>query len=174
MEARVVLLSDNHTEKMAKNTSLLIASKFPTLFTLDSSHIAHATLLHIEFDDRKLKQITAKIKNATSNLHKLKVETNQVKPDDITYIGIYFQDDEKIIKLREIIYEAIKDLIKNVAPLRSPHITFTRMKQKEDVNKVLNLLKDLPNTEIILTYVAICDSKENGICSKLFASYPLI
>jgi 2'-5' RNA ligase len=171
MFVRIVLLPDITTETLVKKYSLLLASELPTLFTLDDKHLPHVTVLNVDIEDEHLERIVTEIQSVAKHQNTINVQSEEIKCEEGTFMGLYFKENHQIVALRETIANTIEDFVKGTPSFKSPHITITRMKHERDVKSALNLLSDFPQRTIELSKIAICNSLENGTTSKIYSVF---
>lgn len=175
MDVRIVLLPDNQTHGSVIRSSSMVWNKLPSLFVLNKANIPHITLLHVQFPNKHFQRICDKVERIVRNQHIISVVTNAVMSgtESKTFIGLYFQNDQEIIHLRERIYEKIQALIDKIASFKKPHLTLTRLKHDADVEKALELKSNFTGEKQRYTKVAICETGQNGVCTRILYSVPL-
>ncbi len=173
MKIRIVLLPDKKLTKETKKASQLIFNKVKTHFKLDLSHIPHVTIIALNLDENDLLEIIKSIKKY-SNHKKIKIKTSEAKISKKSFIGMYFQDDNLIKKLREQIIMSLSKYNKEEIVTKQPHITLTRLVHEKDASTSLKIAKDFPKKNYCLDSLAICKDGPNGTCTKIIFKITLI
>lgn len=172
MKVRIVLLPDKKLEEEAKDASNLVTSKVPTHFKLNKTHIPHVTITALEFENKYLEEIIKLVKRY-SDYEQIKVKTNEVKISKKTFIGVYFQEDSLIKKLRAEVIQSLTKYNKKDIILKQSHITLTRVVAEKDALKALEFVKDFPKKDFYLISLAICEDGPNGTCSEIISQFTL-
>lgn len=173
MKVRVVLLPDKKLDDLAKKYSSSIVDKFPAYFRLDATHISHATITALEFDDNSFSKINDIIKNLSNKVGPINVVANEVKTSTEGFIGMYFKDDLEIIKLSEKMINLLKPYNQENLRNKVPHVTLIRLRSGNDVPDAIDLIKDFPKKDYTFGYLAICEEGENSTCKSIMAKFPL-
>lgn len=175
MDVRIVLLPDEQSSQKVIKLSSTIEKKYPTLFTLNKTNIPHVTLLHVAFANEKFEKVCREITQVAEKQQQITVTSNKINhgTESKTFIGMYFQNDQELIRLREVLYTRINSFLDKTASFKTPHLTLTRLKHEEDVEKVLMVYKNLREDNQTYTKIAICETGENGTCTKILCSVPL-
>lgn len=171
MELRIVLLPDERGNILFKQYSKALNQNFQCFFELGDNAIPHITLVHLQINESdfdKLKKDLRKIGEQTKQLS-VSFDYPDRGETDERFIGIY-KNDERILKLRDTINSIAEKHHAKISPFNKPHVTLTKLKNEGDIEKAVESVRDFPKDEIRFDRLAICETAEHGICSRILSS----
>jgi len=176
MRIGIVLLPDHETNNKVKMISSILCEKFPCFFKLDSVHIPHLTLFHIDIYDHDLEKLLHQVENIANLSRLITVVPQALRSGTIakTFIGVYFKNGKDILDLRQEILDKISKYLLKLPKLLNPHITITRLKRDEDVANAISEITSLLDKKYTFPRLGICEIGENGTCTKVIKSMELL
>ncbi|RJR16228.1 2'-5' RNA ligase family protein [Candidatus Microgenomates bacterium] len=197
----VVVLPDEKVRRQVIFRSEQISKKFQTKFTLDGNKFhPHITLYQAAYPESNIEQIKQRLTKIASNttlfqITLTKIESfmqfiflNAVKSRELFDLhkliidalnplreGTLIPDDEEDLQNPETPQQVKDSILRYGYSLAleafAPHITLSRLKNGEDVEKALDSIAVKPYT-FTVDAMYLTNRGQNGTCNEIFARFP--
>lgn len=171
MEVRIVLLPDERGNELFKQYSKKLNEGFQCFFELGENAIPHITLVHFQIEESNFERLKEDIEKIAEQTEKIGISFEYANrgASDERFIGVY-RSDERVLKLRDAVKNIAENYNAQISPFNKPHVTITKIKNEEDIERAVESIRDFPKEEINFDHLAICANGDHGTCSRILSS----